>query len=71
MAGALDEGIAPQAAAQVGPLAHALTGTVLAIAEWWLEHPEQPAELQALYVMNFAWTGLGALLRGELWLPSD
>jgi AcrR family transcriptional regulator len=71
MEGAIGEGIAPQAAAQVAPLARALTGTVLAIAEWWFEHPDEPAELPALHVMNFAWAGLAALLRGELWLPSE
>jgi AcrR family transcriptional regulator len=69
--GAVGEGIAPQAAAQVAPLAHALTASVLAIAEWWQDHPEEPPDLQALRVMNFAWAGFGRLLRGDLWLPTE
>ena len=70
-AGAIDEGVPPEAALQVAPLAHALTATVLAIAEWWLNHPDEPAELQALRVMNFAWAGFGQLLKGEFWMPSS
>jgi AcrR family transcriptional regulator len=69
--GAIEEGVAPQAAAQVVPLAHALTASVLAVAEWWESHPEESAELQAFRVMNFAWMGFGNLLKGELWLPDD
>jgi AcrR family transcriptional regulator len=69
--GAIAEGIAQQAADQLAPLARALTATVLAIAEWWHDHPEEQAELQALRVMNFAWAGFGALLKGRLWLPSE
>lgn len=68
---AIGEGIAPEAAAQAAPLAHALTASVLAMAEWWMHHPDEPAELQALRVMNFAWTGFGRLLEGELWLPAQ
>jgi AcrR family transcriptional regulator len=68
---AIGEGVAPQAAVHAAPLAHALTASVLALAEWWRAHPEEPAELQALRMMNFAWVGFGALLRGELWLPAE
>jgi AcrR family transcriptional regulator len=66
---AIGQGIAPQAAELAAPLAHALSASVLATAEWWQEHPEEPAELQALRVMNFAWTGFEQLLAGKLWLP--
>ncbi len=69
VAGAIGEGVAPEVAAQVAPLAHALTASVLAVAEWWQRNPEEPAELQALRVMNFAWVGFGRLLGGEMWLP--
>jgi AcrR family transcriptional regulator len=69
MAGAISEGVAPEAAGEAAPLAHALTGSVLAIADWWSRHPEEPAELQALRVMNFAWAGFERLLEGRLWLP--
>ncbi len=69
--GDLNEGIGSQAAVQIAPLARALTASVLAVAEWWVHHPEEPPELQALRVMNFAWTGFGRLLKGELWLPDE
>ena len=68
-ASAIGEGVAPEAAVQAAPLAHALTASVLAMAEWWLDHPKESAELQALRVMNFAWTGFGSLLDGKMWLP--
>ncbi|HEX6388264.1 MAG TPA: helix-turn-helix domain-containing protein [Solirubrobacteraceae bacterium] len=68
---AIGEGIAPQMAELAAPLAPALTAGVLATAEWWHEHPEEPAELQALRVMNFAWIGFEQLLAGKLWMPRD
>jgi len=68
-AGAIGEGVAREAAVQAAPLAHALAASVLAMVEWWLEHPKESADLQALRVMNFAWLGFGELLDGKLWLP--
>jgi AcrR family transcriptional regulator len=68
---AVMEGVAPEAASQVAPLAHALTASVLAMAEWWLAHPDESPELQALRVMNFAWTGFEQMLDGKLWLPAE
>lgn len=56
-------------AAMTVPIAQAFVGAATAIADWWLDHPEEPKELQALRLMNFAWTGLGHLLDGELWQP--
>jgi hypothetical protein len=53
------------------PMAHALTGATMAITAWWLEHPEEPKELQALRLMNFAWMGFGDILEGKLWLPKE
>jgi AcrR family transcriptional regulator len=71
MVTAIGEGVAPDVAAHAAPLAHAFTASVLAMADWWLRHPEEPAELQALRVMNFAWPGFERLLRGKLWLPPE
>jgi AcrR family transcriptional regulator len=68
---AIGEGMSPQMAELAAPLGHALTAGVLATAEWWHEHPEEPVELQALRVMNFAWTGFEQLLGGKLWLPRE
>jgi AcrR family transcriptional regulator len=63
------EGLAPEAAAHAVPLAHALTAATMAMAAWWLRHPEEPKELQALRLMNLVWSGFGDLLEGRPWLP--
>jgi AcrR family transcriptional regulator len=64
------EGIDPKlAAASSEPIAHALVAGVVGLGSWWMRHPEQPKELQALRMMNLAWLGLGELSRGKLWLP--
>ena len=51
------------------PIAEALVASVEALGSWWLRHPEEPKELQALRLMNFVWMGLGNMVRGELWVP--
>ena len=40
-----------------------------AVAEWWLAHPEEPMDLQALRLMNFVWQGFGDLVEGRIWVP--
>ena len=71
VANAVQQGVGAQAASQAAPLAHALAASVWAVADWWLQHPDEPAELQALRLMNFAWVGFGGILDGDLWLPRD
>ena len=66
---AVDAGVGPDAARESEPLAHALTGATIALLAWSAERPDEPRELQALRLMNFAWMGLGDLVRGELWIP--
>lgn len=51
--------------------ARALLGAVEQVAVWWEEHPDQPREIVALRVMNFAWQGFGDLLAGRLWLAPE
>jgi AcrR family transcriptional regulator len=63
------EGMSPAAQAHIEPLAHALVASTEAIAEWWLAHPEEPRELQAMRLMNFVWQGFGDLVAGRLWIP--
>jgi hypothetical protein len=63
------EGVAPAARAHIDPIAHALVAATEASAEWWLDHPEEPRDLQALRLMNFAWQGLGGMVEGRLWVP--
>ncbi len=62
----IDEKVAREA---TEPLAHALAAAVHSVAAWWLRHPAEPKERQALRLMNFAWMGFDNLLRGRLWLP--
>jgi len=63
------EGISPAAQAHIEPLAYALVAATEAVAEWWLAHPEEPRDLQAMRLMNFVWQGFGDLLAGRLWMP--
>jgi AcrR family transcriptional regulator len=56
-------------AAHVDQIARALIGAGESLAAWWAEHPEEPTEKMALVLMNFAWNGLGGLVRGESWTP--
>jgi AcrR family transcriptional regulator len=64
------EGVDPKLAAESSePVAHALVAAVVGLGSWWMRHPEEPKELQALRMMNFAWMGLGDVMRGKLWMP--
>jgi AcrR family transcriptional regulator len=51
------------------PMAHAFVAATIGMGRWWMEHPEEPAELQALKVMQLAWNGLGNVMKGEMWAP--
>jgi AcrR family transcriptional regulator len=66
---AVGAGVDPDAAREAEPLAHALTGATIALLAWSASRPEEPRELHALRLMNFAWMGLGSLVEGELWVP--
>jgi len=68
-ANAAEQGIPPELRVHIPVLAHALTGATISVSVWWLRHPEEPKELQALRVMNFAWMGFGDLLKGNLFVP--
>jgi AcrR family transcriptional regulator len=49
------------------PLARALIGAGESLASWWRDNPDQSREAVALLLMNFAWSGLGNLVRGRPW----
>ncbi|MCX4818597.1 TetR/AcrR family transcriptional regulator [Streptomyces sp. NBC_01142] len=53
----------------VAGLAQALVGAAESIAGWANESPGVSANEAAGTLMNFAWTGLGDLLKGERWSP--
>ena len=63
------EGLDPPPVGVTDPLAHALVGAAESLAVWWFDHPDEPTERVALWLMNFAWTGFGDLVRGEAWTP--
>ncbi|NGO71532.1 TetR/AcrR family transcriptional regulator [Streptomyces sp. SB3404] len=57
---------------EVAGLAHALVGAAESLAEWAnTTAGEGPsAKETAATLMNFCWTGLDSLMRGERWTPS-
>jgi AcrR family transcriptional regulator len=71
VANAAEQGLAPELREHLPALAHALTGALMSLSVWWLRHPEQPKELQALRLMNLAWMGFGDLLEGRLFMPEE
>jgi AcrR family transcriptional regulator len=62
-------GVAEEALAHARPMAQAVTAATIAAVSDWARDPSEPKELAALRLMNFAWMGLGDVLRGRLWLP--
>ncbi len=55
---------------ELEPLAEAIVGAGEALANWWVDHPEETAEAMALREMNFVWLGLGGLMDERRWLPA-
>lgn len=68
---ARDHGMAEELLPEVRVSAHAFEGAAEGLGRRWLQHPEEPKELQALRLMNFAWRGIEQMLGGHLWLPPD
>jgi AcrR family transcriptional regulator len=50
-------------------MAHALVGAGESLADWLVDHPEEPPDATATRLMNFVWVGAGELLRGGRWTP--
>ena len=65
------QGVGDEALAHARPMAQAVTAATIAAASEWVQDPTEPKELAALRLMNFAWMGLGDMLRGRLWLPGE
>ncbi len=45
-------------------LAYAFVGAGESLANWWLEHPDEPVEAMAQRLLDVVWVGLDELLRG-------
>ena len=68
---AAERGIDAMMEEQIRALTHAFVGACEGLGRRWLEHPDEPRELQELRLMNFAWIGFRGLLDGELWVPNE
>jgi AcrR family transcriptional regulator len=55
--------------ADVQAMAYALVGAGESLADWAVDHAEEPAEVTATRLMNVIWVGAGELLRGATWRP--
>jgi AcrR family transcriptional regulator len=66
---ALGGAVPPAARRELEPLAEAIVGAGEALADWWVDHPEESAEAMAQREMNFVWLGLRGLVGGERWSP--
>jgi AcrR family transcriptional regulator len=54
----------------VTAMAYALVGAGESLADWAVDHSEEPPEATATRLMNLVWIGAGELLRGAAWHPS-
>ena len=54
----------------VTAMAYALVGAGESLADWAVDHAEEPPETTATRLMNFVWLGAGELLGGAVWRPS-
>ncbi|MHC5703254.1 TetR/AcrR family transcriptional regulator [Streptomyces tirandamycinicus] len=57
------------AAGEAAGLAQALVGAAESLAGWANDTPGVSARQAAATLMNFAWEGLGNLMKGERWAP--
>jgi AcrR family transcriptional regulator len=67
---AIEQGVeAELARTEAAAQGWAMTGATIAAGTFWRRHPQEPRELHALRLMNFAWQGLGNVLEQRIWLP--
>ncbi|MFD3663116.1 TetR/AcrR family transcriptional regulator [Streptomyces sp. NPDC058659] len=69
VAGLLGEAHGGGAGRDVEALAQALVGAAESLADWAAETPGTTAREAAATLMNFAWAGLGNLMKSERWSP--
>lgn len=53
--------------ADVAMAAQTLVGAAEAVADWLVDHPDEDPDVAAERLMNVAWLGIRAVLRGEHW----
>ena len=64
-----DKGVGEAASASGEALAAALVGAGESLADWWLDHPQDSADVIAVRLMNLVWLGFGNLVEGKVWRP--
>jgi hypothetical protein len=64
-----DEGVGAAASRAGEALAAALVGAGESLADWWLDHPDETADLIAARLMNLVWMGFGDLIEDRVWKP--
>ncbi|HEX3782795.1 MAG TPA: TetR/AcrR family transcriptional regulator [Pseudonocardiaceae bacterium] len=64
-----DEGVGHAASRSGEALAAALVGAGESLADWWLDHPDETADLIAVRLMNLVWMGFGDLVEDRVWKP--
>ncbi len=62
-------GVNPGILRNASASAHALVGACEALADYWLDHPEESPITLATIAMNMAWLGFGDVVAGKLWQP--
>jgi AcrR family transcriptional regulator len=60
-----------QRALEAEALAHGFVGVGESLANWWIEHPDEPREQVARRIMEVGWLGLERATGGRGWSPPD
>ncbi len=63
-------GVNPAILRNASASAHALVGACEALADYWLDHPEESPLSLATIAMNMSWLGFAGVIDGKLWQPS-
>ncbi|MGH3492063.1 MAG: TetR/AcrR family transcriptional regulator [Sciscionella sp.] len=64
---AIHDGVGAAAVRSGESLAAALVGAAESLADWWIDHPGDAAEVMAVRLMNLIWMGFGDLIRDRQW----
>ena len=58
-------------AAEVESLSAAVIGASESLADWWLDHREEPVDVLARRLMGLVWIGFANLATGDRWHPTN
>ncbi|ATE57791.1 TetR/AcrR family transcriptional regulator [Actinosynnema pretiosum] len=66
-----EAGVPGTGARDAESMAAALVGAGESLADWWLDHPDEPSGVVAARLMNLVWMGFGDLVDGKVWHPGS